>query len=159
MVFSGEWNVKLFEKYFKLSLVCFTLCEIHSICVGASLVIICLYALYEGVLGSGGVAPLILNLGSIWKLAVILTPWRRGHRYPSNRKLARPPGAGLGALGLYKEGTSSARNRTTIPRSSHKPRSRLCSSFGLSCCSYCVMPVSLKSFANGEKGKLYISYD
>jgi hypothetical protein len=47
------------------ALVCFALCEIHSIYVGVSWVKICLYALYEGILGSGVVAPLIHNLGSI----------------------------------------------------------------------------------------------
>jgi hypothetical protein len=82
------------------ALVCFALCGIHSICIGISWVKICLYALYEGILGSGGVAPLNLNLGNIWKLAFVFTPLWRNDRYPSNRKLPGPPRAGW-ALWVY----------------------------------------------------------
>jgi hypothetical protein len=50
--------------------------------------------LHEGVCGSGGIAPLILNMGARWRLMISFSSWmhysRRGLLYLLNKRLVEP---------------------------------------------------------------------
>ena len=53
--------------------------------------------------GSGGTAPVIIKLGTTWKLSVQLhAPYRFTHRQPPNKRLAGPQGRS-GRFGQEKE--------------------------------------------------------